>query len=374
MLNRRGGVIRTHSFFRVVLVAFVWTWLCPFDIAEATPKAYKPEIVSDTSTLGGFNALVPFVLPSPHQEDSGTCLYMSLTGIAEWWLAKLNPRVSRATNGPLDLSERYLINASAYKKFQKNVQDWKTDSIELFNSTGRSALNTAYPFSKGWYREDSKGDIFPARPDQNGSQYGVNINWFDNLKSIAGGFVELPKFTRTVLFADPESDQWNVGLNPAGIVAQVKTALVENQAPVHVIYNHEGFWHAVYVVGFDDARENRQCGFVENTIKYFDEQIRDWRAQAALAKTAEERTKWLNKANDARSKYLKLKKSYENAGGCRGQGVFYVRNSEFYGQDGMYDFDPDNTGEETPYAPKIMLLEYEWLEHLANHVVQIGVK
>ena len=367
-------MIRTHSFFRVVLAAFVLTSFISVKAALATPKAYKPEIINDTRTLGGFNALLPYVLPSPHQEDSGTCLYMSLTGIAEWWLAKLNPRVSRSSNGPLDLSERYLINASAYKKHQKNVLNWKTDSIELFNATGRSALNKAYPFTKGWYREDSKGDIFPARPEQSGSLYGVNINWFDNLKSIVSGYIELPKFTRTVLFADPDSDQWNVGLNPPGIVAQVKAALVENQAPVHVIYNHEGFWHAVYVVGFDDERENRQCGFVESTINYFDEQVRDWQAKAEQASTAEERKKLLEKAKDTRSKRAKLKKSYEDAGGCRGQGVFYVRNSEFYGQDGVYDFDPDNAGEETPYAPKIMLFEYEWLEHLANHVVQIVVK
>ncbi|NBX16819.1 MAG: hypothetical protein EBR09_05580 [Proteobacteria bacterium] len=367
-------MIRTHSFFLSVLAFFAgFGLLCP-EAALATPKAYKPEIIKDTRTLGGFNALLPYVLPSPHQEDSGSCLYMSLTGIAEWWLAKLNPRVSRASNGPLDLSERYLINASAYKKYQKNVADWKTDSIELFNATGKSVLNSAYPFAKGWYREDSKGDIFPARPDQMGGQYGVNINWFDNLKSIVGGYVELPKFTRTVIYADPESDQWNVGLNPQGIVEKVKAALVENQAPVHVIYNHEGFWHAVYVVGFDDGRDNRQCGFVESSIHYFEELEREWRSKAAQASGGDERKKLLDKAEDSKLKRTKLKNSYENAGGCRGTGVFYVRNSEFYGQDGMYDFDPANSGEETPYAPKIMLFEYEWLEHLANHVVQIGVR
>lgn len=363
-----------HAFFRFFLLILACLSVGLASVAQATPKAYKPEIISDTRTLAGFNELVPYILPSPHQEESGSCLYMSLTGVAEWWLARLNPQASRAPNGPLDLSERYLINVSAYKKYQKGVQDWKTDSIELFNATGRSVLNSSYPFTKAWHREDEKGDIFPAEPGQKGSEYGVNINWFDNLKAIVSGYVQLPKFTRTVLYADPESNQWNVGLNPAGIVEKVKAALVENQAPVHVIYNHEGFWHAVYVVGFDDQRENRQCGFVESSMNYFEEQARDWQTQAEQASSDQERKKLLEKAKDARSKRLKVKKSYENAGGCRGRGVFYVRNSEFYGQDGTYDYDLNNTGDESPYSPKIMLFEYEWLEHLANHVVQIGVR
>ncbi|MEN9824531.1 MAG: hypothetical protein RI953_276 [Pseudomonadota bacterium] len=342
--------------------------------ALATPTHYKPEVVKDISTLGGFNQLVPYIIPSPHQEDAGSCLYMTLTGVAEWWLARLNPYASRASNGPLDLSERHVINASGLKKNTKNVENWKTDSIEILNATGRGILNSVYPFTKGWYREDSEGDIFPAPANQNGSSYGVIINWFDNLKSVTKGHVELPKFNRTVIYADPESDQWNVGLNPPGIVEQVKDALVQNQAPVQVIYNHEGFWHSVFVVGFDDNRENRQCGFVESSIKYFEELTRDWMAKAAQTDSAQKRAEYLKKAKDSRSRGNKLKSSYLQAGGCRNQGVFYVRNSEFYGSDGLYDYDVSKTGEETPYAPKVMLFEYEWLEHLANHVVQIGVR
>lgn len=358
---------------------FLFFWgilLCPLlpDSAIATPASYKPEIISDTHTLGGYTELLPYVLPSPHQEDAGSCLYMSLTGIAEWWLARLNPQTSRKSNGPLDLSERYLINISGRKKYQKNVSDWKTDSIEILNAAGRGLLNSAYPFAKGWYREDSKGDIFPAEPNEPASQYGVMINWFDNLKQITSGFVDLPKFTRTVLFADPDSDAWNVGLNPPGIVSQVKSALAENKAPIQVIYNHEGYWHSVYVIGFDDERDSRNCGFVESSIQYFDKLSREWISKANATSNKEQRQEYLDKAQDARSKRSKLKKSYQDAGGCRGQGVFYVRNSEFYGSDGTYDYDPATTGEESPYAPKIMLFEYEWLEHLANHVVQIGVQ
>lgn len=342
--------------------------------ALATPANYKPEIIQDTRTLGGFNELVPFVLPSPHQEDSGTCLYMSLTGVAEWWLAKLNPLMSRSSNGPVDLSERYLINASEAKENQTRIKNWRTDSIEIFNATRKSVLNRAYPFSKGWYREDSKGDIFPAEPNAPGSTYGVIINWFDNLKSVLSGYVSLPYFERDILFADPDENEWNVGLNPPGIVERVKRTLVEKKAPVQVVYNHESYWHSVFVVGFDDTRPSRNCGFVESSIRYFDELQRDFTKLAESAGTETERKEYLRKAKIQRESRSKLRKSYDAAGGCRGQGVFYVRNSEFYGADGTYDYDLNQKGEEKPFAPKIMLYEYEWLEHLSNHIVQINVR
>ncbi|MEY4066151.1 MAG: hypothetical protein RIR26_2359 [Pseudomonadota bacterium] len=342
--------------------------------AGATPASYKPEIVKNIGSLGGFNELVPYVLPSPHQEDAGSCLYMSLTGIAEWWLARLNPNVSRASNGPLDLSERYLINVSENKKYQTHIENWRTDSIEILNATGQSVLNSSYPFAKGWYREDSKGDIFPARPNGPDSVYGVIFSWYDNLKSITSGFVPLPRFKRDVLFADPDQNEWNVGLNPEGIVETVKQALVKNKAPVQVIYNHESVWHSVFVVGFDDDRDSRECGFVESSLKYFGELEKEFRQQSQQASSEAERKKYADKAKVQRANRLKLSKSYEAAGGCRGRGVFYVRNSEFSGSDGTYDYDPDVSGEERPYAPRIMLFEYEWLEHLANHVTQISVR
>ena len=348
--------------------------VCSPSFAVATPASYKPEIIKDVAALDGYNELLPYVLPSPHQEDAGSCLYMSLTGIAEWWLARLNPGISRAANGPLDLSERYLINASDVKENQKRIVNWRTDSIEIFNATRKSILNRDYPFAKGWYREDDEGDIFPAKPGAAGSTYGAVINWFDNLKSILATHVNLPYFEKDVIFADPDENEWNVGLNPPGIVERVKRALVEKKAPVQVVYNHESYWHSVFVVGFDDSRSSRNCGFVESSIRYFDELQREFTQKAGLAKSDAERKDYLRKAKIQRGSRDKARKSYEAAGGCREKGVFYVRNSEFYGADGTYDYDPENNGEEKPYAPKILLFEYEWLEHLSNHIVQISVR
>lgn len=361
------SVIVTH------LVALLATTFAATE-ARATPANYVPEIVTDTSTLGGYNELVPYVLRSPHQEDSGACLYMSLTGIAEWWLARLNPSMSRKPNGPLDLSERYLINASDNKKYTAGVEDWRTDSIQIFNETGQSALNSQYPFTKGWYRLDGEGEVQPAAPYATDSEYGVNINWFDQLKTIRGRLVRLPRFKRDIIFADPEQNEWNVGLNPPNIVERVKGALQTNKAPIQVIYNHESVWHSVYLVGYDDERPNRNCGFVEGSIRYFGELVEEFTKAAGAAKTEKERKKYLKKARIQGDNQKKLTKSYRSAGGCRGQGVFYVRNSEFYGREGSYDYFTDSPDDARPYAPSLLLLEYEWLEHLANHIVQITVE
>ncbi|MEY2988978.1 MAG: hypothetical protein RJB13_2499 [Pseudomonadota bacterium] len=343
-------------------------------LAQATPANYIPEIVEDIEALRGYNELVPYVLRSPHQGDSGTCLYMSLTGIAEWWLARLNPHVSRAPNGPLDLSERYLINASEDKRFSANVKDWRTDSIEVFNSTKQAALNSHYPFTKGWYKLNKDGDVFPAEPNSKGSLYGVNINWFDQLKTIQSGLIALPKFKREVIYADPEENEWNVGLNPRDIVQQVKDALKTKKAPIQVIYNHESVWHSVYIIGYDDDRTNRKCGFVESSIRYFGELVDEFTQDAAAADTEKEKKRLLKKAAIQKENQKKLSDSYWGAGGCRGKGVFYVRNSEFYGHEGNYSYYTSDEKDARPYAPSILLYEYEWLEHLANHIVQITVE
>lgn len=342
--------------------------------ALATPTNYVPEVIDDPKTLGGYNELVPFVLRSPHQGDSGTCLYMSLTGIAEWWLARLNPNVSREPNGPLDLSERYLINASDNKIFSANVKNWRTDSIEIFNSTGQAPLNKHYPFTKGWYKLNKEGDVFPAEPNSKGSTFGPNINWFDELKTIQSRLISLPKFKREVIFADPDENEWNVGLNPRNIVQQVKDALRSKKAPIQVIYNHESVWHSVYVIGYDDNRTNRKCGFVESSLRYFGELVDEYTQDAAGAESEKERKRLLKKAAIQKENQRKLSDSYWGSGGCRGRGVFYVRNSEFYGREGDYSYFTGAEKDARPYAPSILLYEYEWLEHLANHIIQITVE
>ena len=130
--------------------------------------------------LPGYTELLPFILRSPDQDDAGSCLYMSLTGAAEFWLARLHPELARDPDGPIDLSERYLMNTSKDPSGENQLQDWMTDSIFLLNNAGSKApLNRDYRFAKGWYKEDNDGNFVPARPRERGSHFGVTYNWVD---------------------------------------------------------------------------------------------------------------------------------------------------------------------------------------------------
>src|SRR5882757_3667023 len=74
------------------------------------PVAVTVNTLMPGERAGGYSELLPFSLLAPDQEEAGSCLYMTLTGVAEFYLARQNPRLSRAPDGPLDLSERHLMN------------------------------------------------------------------------------------------------------------------------------------------------------------------------------------------------------------------------------------------------------------------------
>lgn len=327
-----------------------------------------------TAPLGGYSQLVPYVIASPDQEDAGSCLYMSLTGITEWWLARLNPRKSRVHDGPLDLSERYMMNLAGIEEDDSSVANWKTDSIFLYNNAGHAVRNTAYRFTKGWYTLDGDGDPQASTKGTSGAEYGTLFNWIDHSHALRTGFVNLPTFDREIIFADPAGNQWNTGVMPADIVDRVKAKIKDRQAPVHVIYNHFGYWHAVYIVGFDDLASSRGCSFVTQFDQYMPNEAAKLRTQAASTKDAKKKADLLARAD----KFDRLGKQFHDAytagGGCSGKGMFYVRDSIYTNTSDPYDFDPSDTSGRGSYSKAIVLHEYEWLRYMANHATQIFVK
>jgi len=325
-------------------------------------------------TLGGFSSLVPYAIASPDQEDAGSCLYMSLTGIAEWWLARLNPKLSRSHDGPIDLSERYLMNLAGREEDENTVDNWKTDSIFLYNNAGQGVRNSAYRFTKGWYTIDSSGDPKPARAGARGAEYGTMFNWIDKTRTIRSGFVKLPEFDREVIFADPAGNQWNTGVMPADIVDRVKAKLLARQAPVNVIYNHFGYWHAVNIVGFDDAADSKGCGFVTQFDQYMPREAASLRREASTTKDSKEKADLLAQADKFERLGKKFHDAYTAGGGCSGKGMFYVRDSIYTDSSAPYDFDPSDTDGRGSYSKTIVLHEYEWLRYMANHATQIFVK
>lgn len=339
--------------------------------AEEGTVPIKTYAIVTRDLPSGFGDLVPYILRSPDQDEAGSCLYMAHTGIAEWWLARLNPTVSRAPDGPIDLSERYLMNLE-----DNDITNWRTDTIYLLNRHDqKAALNRSYRFTKGWYKEDSSEHLVRAKPHESGSSYGTSYNWIDERASIVGDLVSLPHFKRDVIFADPTSNQWNMGVAPRDIIETVKGALSSNRAPVLVIYNHMSYWHAVFIVGYSDTQSSGNCSFVEKTRQHFVKKLDEDRNALAAATTDEERTRLRAQLDKDEKLRTNLENGYEAGGGCRGKGVFFVRDSIYEDPDGpMYDYDPTQRGEEAHYNKTVILREYEWLEYLANHIVQIGVE
>ncbi len=342
-------------------------------------ELWRPErlmqMLTDQNRLGGFDELVPFVLASPDQDEAGSCLYMATTGIAEWWLARLNPKVSRSPDGPIDLSERYLMNVAGVDENETHLPDWRTDSIYLFNNAAsKSVLNSSYRFTKGWYKGTSYGNnLEPAKPHENGAEYGTNYNWISELQTIKGGEVVLPHFKREVVFADPEHNQWNIGVAPENIVDTVKKKLATSKAPVLVIYNHNSYWHTVYLIGYNDEIDNGNCSYTQRFRQNISTRIAELEQAARDAKTDAEREAYLVRAKRSHEAQQKIENTYTRHGGCTSsKGVFYIRDSIYPDEKGpIYDYDPANNGEESPYSKKIVFKEYDWLYYFANHIVVV---
>lgn len=367
-----GAFARSDLDTRVVPLVEVRGLKFPNSLGEGSEPVIDYARSARPGDLEGFNKLLPYILRSPDQDEAGSCLYMANTGIAEWWLAKLNPDVSKASEGPIDLSERYLMNVAGIDEDKSPVKNWKTDTILLFNDYGKkSVLNSSYRFTKGWYVNDGK-ELKPSHKGGPGAEYGTSYNWINELGTIHGGYVNLPLFSRTVLFADPESNQWNVGVAPATVVSDVKEALIQNEAPVQVIYNHFGYWHAVMIVGFNDEMDSDGCDFVERSREDFPEQLASYQKQLNTTTDPKKKESLLARIAKTKRTIRDLEAAYEKGGGCSGKGVFYVRDSIYAEESGeLYDYDKGTQGEESHYSKAVILHEYEWLSYLSNHVTQV---
>jgi hypothetical protein len=159
-----------------------------------------------------------------------------------------------------------------------------------------------------------------------------------------------------VLFADPESNPWNVGVAPANLAQTIRNYLDRYNSPVLLIYNHGGYWHAVGIYGHDPHAET-ECQFVEDSIKYFSEHPAELRKKAAATEDERERSNLLFRADKLELTGRRTKAAYSSIGGCNKRGVFYVRDSVYSDpSEALYDYDPSQTGEERNYSKRIVLL------------------
>ncbi|MBF0364079.1 MAG: hypothetical protein HQK50_00825 [Oligoflexia bacterium] len=304
------------------------------------------QAISDADDIGLGNdplpsshtTLLDYVLPSPAQHtgntDAGSCLFMALTGAMEILMNKDYPREERVSEGQTDLSERWLMNRSAYSPYDSS---WLVNNIYIYNNEGGALLNKDYRFTKGYYR----------------LKYSVKVNWRNNMPSNWRTLLQkTPKVERKLLFGKRSLDsRFDVAVMSDKTVERIKRALVEFQGPVLIVYNNSEYWHAVLVVGYDDNAsmdtKDKQCPYV----KYNMQSLSSYHYNSVAVAMKQQ--------------------------GCNNQGVFYVRESGYYAPDfyqqldQLYDYDLRNKGEEQNYVAPFVKREYEWVKYLANYAIAI---
>jgi diadenosine tetraphosphate (Ap4A) HIT family hydrolase len=339
------------------------------DGIDETGEPVLTYAMTKRTNLDGFNELLPFVMPSPNQEDAGSCLYMAITGNIEWWLNYLQPNENKIMDGPHDLSERYLMNMAGMEEEESPAENWRTDTVYLFNWFG-SVLNSDYPYTKGWFKEE-KDQMVIAKPEEKGSSFGTGYNWINEIETFKLEKVDLPKFEREIIFEDEDKNQWNVGVTPSNIIEIVKEALRVNKAPVLITYNHYGYWHVHMIVGFDDNENSHGCKFTKETAPYLKDQAKKFRDKAENESDQEVKEKLERKAETFTKNSDIIYQTMEEIG-CK-KGVFYVRDSLYSDStEENYSYHTESTTDDKHYAKKVILREYEYLRALANHVIQIN--
>lgn len=337
-------------------------------LVQGEPGAPAPKNISD---LKGYNELLPFVSPSPDQEEAGTCLFMSLTGIAEWFLNR-QKGVHFKQNGDTDLSERWWVNMNSRLSSQDKLSSWTTDTIYLFNRFS-GVLNSSYPYTKGWFYFIN-GVITKAFDQQLGAAFGTTYNWIDETANSSLTSVKLPTFQRIILHQDSSKDPWSFGEGRFQLVEKVKQSLQTYKAPVQVIYNHLGYWHSVFIVGFDDQLPTYNCYFIRETREFYKKEILKFHSQWQIAVDLEVKKELLSKIELLKSNSQKFEQVHKRNGGCRQRGMFYVRDSQYVDpSEEVYHYDLIHHEYSKPYAKRIILREYNWLSDLSSHVMQISV-
>ncbi len=320
----------------------------------------------NSSLYGGFNDLISYVVPSPYQEGAGSCLYMAHTGVIEF-LMNQSSGYKR-----YDFSERYFMSLKTEKTGQERVKNWRTDNIERLNEYRIMYKNRDYPFTKGYYKKENGRRVATNAEDEK-AKYGTRFNWISYRKDLSvKKSVTLPKFKRNIIFADPDRNQWNVTTAPKNITSLIKRALTKNKAPVLVIYNHKGFWHANYIFGYNN-RIKHNCPYVNSYEPTMIKKAANYEKKAAEATTESRRNKYLATAKSYRERGAKVTKYFKKElGGCSNKGAFYVRDSIYPNEDQkLYDFATENTEDDAHLNAELILREYEWVESTLNHAIQI---
>lgn len=292
------------------------------------------------------HSLLPFALASPNQLDGGSCLFMSTTGAMEILINQGLDMETVHYQGDSDLSERFLMNAGGYVP-REEMRYYLTDTMYAYNVLGGSLLNRDYPFTAGYVVDTPSGGMAKADAETEGAYFSCQLNWIDELpEGWRDMLVDTPASERTSIFVHPVRDEaakWDVGLMTEEHIERIKYELRTKRSPVIIVYNHFLYWHADIIVGYDDLLESGGCPMVEASLDHF--------------------------ATEGAEAYVQRIEDHKaEQGGCRSQGVFWVRDSIYDGgeEETHYSYSDDYVFEKK-YSQRIIGRSYDWVKYLANH-------
>lgn len=176
-----------------------------------------------------YTELLPFVQEAPDQGDTATCLYMGSTGAVELLLNKKYNIQYPKENDIFDISEIFTINHST-----RYSGSWHEMGVARFNS-GWAIASKDLEFN-AWTPSGENNRSVWRRPSNFYSLPRIEIN---------------EKFKTHRLFVKGRNRYSKYVLTHKDIDL-VKSSLVNSNSPILINYNHNGWWHVVNIVGFDD--------------------------------------------------------------------------------------------------------------------------
>lgn len=173
--------------------------------------------------------LLKYVQEAPDQGDTATCLYMASTGAVELLLNKHYNITYPRTGDIHDISEVFTINKRA-----SYTGTWHQMAVPRFNDGWAIHINELE--FNAWRADGSVNRSVWSRPG----------NW-NKLPKMS----IKEKFTSKKLFVRGKNRYSQYVVQP-GDIELIKKSLVETNSPVLINYNHNRWWHAVLIVGYDD--------------------------------------------------------------------------------------------------------------------------
>lgn len=176
-----------------------------------------------------YTNLLKYVQEAPDQGDTAACLFMATTGAVELLLNK-QYNITYPRSGDInDISERFTLNNKV-----RYSGTWHQTAVPRFNQGWAIHINDLE--FEAWNTDGSVNRRVWSKPRDWNKLPRMNIK---------------EQFTSKKLFVRGRN-RYSQYVIKKGDIEKIKNTLVETESPVLINYNHNHWWHAVLIVGYDD--------------------------------------------------------------------------------------------------------------------------